>query len=404
MGRFSRLLIYSHDSFGLGHIRRTRAIAQSLVARRDDLSILILSGSPVIGSFQFHGHIDFVRIPGVKKLRHGDYTSYSLDLDIEEVMSMRAEIIRRTAELFRPDIFLVDKEPLGMRGEVRDTLTMLKSQGTVNILGLRDVMDAPVSLADEWQRKSAIPALRDLYDQIWVYGLPQVFDPLEGLPIPPAVHGKTVYTGYIRRTPEADGAEPPPAGIDAPYILVTTGGGGDGEALVDWVLSAYETDASIPLPAFVVLGPFMPASLQGQFRERAERLDKVAVTTFQPNLESILRRAAGVVAMGGYNTFCEILSYDQRAVVVPRTVPRVEQYIRTARAQELGLLRMLEDTGRRDPSHMAQALRALPFQRRPSDVSIPGLLEGLPGISALVDSWLHHPGQASRLAVVGQGR
>ena len=60
-----------------------------------------------------------------------------------------------------------------------------------------------------------------------------------------------------------------------------------------------------------------------------------------------MARAAGVVAMGGYNTFCEILSFDKRALIIPRTAPRLEQFIRTKRAAELGLLAMLsEDQGR----------------------------------------------------------
>ncbi len=402
MRKLSRLLIYSHDSFGLGHIRRTRAIAHSLVARRDDLSVLILSGSPVVGSFEFCGRIDFVRIPGVVKLRHGDYASYSLDMGIEEIMTLRAEIIRRTAEVFRPDVFLVDKEPLGMKGEVRDTLTMLKAQGTVNILGLRDVMDDPGQLADEWDRKSAIPALRDLYDQVWVYGLPEVFAPLDGLPIPASVTAKTAYTGYIRRSTLQGVAKPRPAGLKSPYVLVTAGGGGDGEDLIDWVLGAYEHDPDIPVRAFVVLGPFMPANLQARFRDRARRLDKVAMTTFEPNLESIMKRAEGVVSMGGYNTFCEILSFDKPALVVPRAVPRMEQHIRAARAQELGLLTMLGDAKQRDPRRMAQAIRNLPSQPKPSQVSLPGLLDGLPAIGRLLDDWLDAASGASHLSVVGK--
>ena len=31
---------------------------------------------------------------------------------------MRASIIRHTADIFDPDLFIVDKEPLGLRGEV----------------------------------------------------------------------------------------------------------------------------------------------------------------------------------------------------------------------------------------------------------------------------------------------
>src|SRR5262249_58224156 len=89
----SRVLIYSHDSFGLGHLRRCRAIAHALVEHNKDLSVLILTGSPIIGSFDFRARVDFVRIPGVIKLRYGDYTSLSLLIDIEETLAMRQSII-----------------------------------------------------------------------------------------------------------------------------------------------------------------------------------------------------------------------------------------------------------------------------------------------------------------------
>jgi hypothetical protein len=85
-----------------------------------------------------------------------------------------------------------------------------------------------------------------------------------------------------------------------------------------------------------------------------------------------MARAIGVVAMGGYNTFCEILSFDKRAVIVPRTAPRMEQYIRAARAQELGLVSMLTDDDQHDPRVMATALRQLPQQKLPSQVIVPG--------------------------------
>ena len=147
-----RVLIYSHDSFGLGHLRRCRAIANALVEHHPGMSVLILSGSPIIGSFDFRSRVDFVRIPGVIKLRNGEYTSLSLKLDIEHTLAMRASIIRHTADVFDPDIFLVDKEPLGLRGEVGDTLAMLHNRGTPLVLGLRDVMDEPALLAPEWER------------------------------------------------------------------------------------------------------------------------------------------------------------------------------------------------------------------------------------------------------------
>ena len=388
-GRNARILVYSHDTFGLGHLRRCRTIAQSLVERRKGLSVLILSGSPIIGSFEFRTRVDFVRIPGVIKLRNGEYSSLSLHMDISEVLRLRAAIIRHTAEEFAPDVFLVDKEPLGLRGEISDTLYALKERGVRLVLGLRDIMDEPSLLAREWERKNPVPALRDLYDDILVYGLPQICNPLAGIELPQSVHDKVHYTGYLRSRLSEHGT---PASssqrFDEPYVLVTTGGGGDGEELVDWVLSAYETDPDLPLPALLVFGPFMSPKRRQQFRERVDRLERVEAITFDANVEQLMAQAAGVVAMGGYNTFCEILSLDKRAIIVPRRRPRLEQYIRASRAEQLGLVRMVSDKRGRDPRQMADALRGLPAQPRPSEVVVPGLLGGLDRIEQLVAEWL----------------
>jgi predicted glycosyltransferase len=102
-----------------------------------------------------------------------------------------------------------------------------------------------------------------------------------------------------------------------------------------------------------------------------------------------MARAAGVVAMGGYNTFCEILSFDKRALIVPRTAPRLEQFIRTRRAAELGLVAMLPEEEGRDPRVMSAALRRLAEQPRPSAVPIPGLLDGMPEVNRLARNWLY---------------
>jgi predicted glycosyltransferase len=385
----SRILIYSHDTLGLGHLRRCRALAHALVERNKDLSVLILSGSPIIGSFDFKTRVDFVRVPGVIKLRNGEYTSLNLHIDIQQTIGIRASIIRHTAEAFGPDLFLVDKEPLGFRGEVEDTLVMLKSRGVPLVLGLRDVMDDPALLEPEWKRKKVLPALRDLYDDIWIYGLPQICDPLAGIALTRPIKRKISYTGYLPRTvPQPTQRTRRHENPKEPYILVTTGGGGDGEALIDWVLRAYEHDRRLPHRAVLVLGPFMQPELQTDFIERARRLERVEAITFDTHLEELMDRAVGVIAMGGYNTFCEILSFNKRAIIVPRTAPRLEQYIRASRAQDLGLARMLADDGQRDVRLMIDALRRLPEQPLPSEMVVPGLLDGFENVGRLVNRWL----------------
>jgi predicted glycosyltransferase len=356
--------------------------------------VLILSGSPIIGSFDFRVRVDFVRIPGVIKRRNGEYTSLNLNIATEDTLAMRASIVEHTAEIFDPDLFIVDKEPLGLRGEVKGTLEMLKARGTPLVLGLRDVMDGPQLLAPEWERKNAMPALEELYDQIWVYGLPQICEPLAGLDVPAAVQRKLCYTGYLRRTVPSGGPLPLKP-FDRPHVLVTPGGGGDGDALVDLVLTAYEHDRSQPHPALIVLGPFMQLERQTEFIQRAERLDDVEVITFDAQPERLMAEAVGVVAMGGYNTFCEILSFDRRALLVPRSRPRLEQTIRAECAEKLGLVRMLRAGPTADHRSMARALRALPDQPRPSEVYVPGLLDGLDEVDRLAAALIH--GQAGHV-------
>jgi predicted glycosyltransferase len=400
-----RILIYSNDSFGLGHLRRCRAIAQSLVAWRDDLSILMIAGSPIVGAFSFSPNVDFIRVPGVVKVGNENYQPHAQGMSFEELIAIRSAIILETARLFEPDIFLVDKEPLGLRGEVEPTLQLLKDKGRLLVLGLRDVMDEPERFAAEWDRKRALPAVESLYDHIWIYGLPEFYDPLAEIRISDAARHKARFTGYLRRGKTPSGFYPPPHEIEEPFFLITTGGGADGAMLVDWVLRAYEFDPTLDMPAKIVLGPFMGTSQQTGFMERVDRLKHVEAITFEANMEALMRRALGVIAMGGYNTFCEILSFDKRALIVPRTVPRLEQYIRATRAAEIGLVSMLMPDETYDPNQMGQAMRDLPNRRRPSKFHVPGLLDGLSVINSLVDQYLgaKFPPAAvpQRLTVVG---
>ena len=402
--RSKRVLLYSHDSFGLGHVSRCRTIANALVEADHSVSVLIISGSPMIGSYEFRSGIDFVRIPGVvNQIDTGEYDSANLRVGVEHTMEMRTRIIRDTADIFRPDLFIVDKEPLGLRGEVGPALHMLKERGTPLVLGLRDVMDDPTALAQEWERKKIVPALRDLYDEIWIYGLPQINKPMAGIDLPPSVRHKSVYTGYLRRDLPLHADIPHEVEeLTVPFILVTSGGGGDGEDLVDWVLAAYEHDPNIPYGAVIVFGPFMSAAAREAFKDRASKFANIRTLTFTNNLGVLMQRAAGVVAMGGYNTFCEILSFDKKAIIVPRTRPRLEQFIRARAARNIGLIEMLDADKGRDPYAMATALRQLPQQGVPSDVVVPGLLDGLGNVWRLVAKQLLNPHRGpSRLRAEG---
>lgn len=388
-----RVLIYSHDSFGLGHIRRCRTIAHALAEAFPKLKVLIVSGSPIIGSFDFKARVDFVRVPGIIKLRNGDYVPLSEHSSIQETTSLRSSLMKETALAFAPDVFIVDKEALGLRGELEGTLESLKARGTRLVLGLRDVLDEPEALRQEWQRKRVIPAVEQLYDDIWIYGLPSIYDPLQGIGLSASVHARTTFTGYLKRTrPVAM----PASGLEDVdrRLLVTTGGGGDGELLIDWALSAYEAEARGLPPALFVVGPFMRAEARAAFEKRAAVIPSINMLTFEPRMEHLMAACLGVVSMGGYNTFCEMLSFDKRALIVPRHVPRLEQTIRAEAAERLGLARMLrepEEGVAPDAHAMVAALKRVPSQNVPSQGSVHGLLDGLETIVAQSGAWFGRP-------------
>lgn len=399
-----RVLIYSHDTFGLGHIRRCRAIANALIASFPHISVLIVSGSSVISSFQFGAGVDYVRIPGVEKRGDGGYEPHHLNLDLGDTIRLRSDIIRQTVLTFDPDVVIVDKEPLGLRGELKPALDILRRRGTRIVLGLRDVLDEPAKLLEEWHQGGALDALDGYYDDIFVYGLESVYQPLAGLPEQHRFADKIRYLGYLKRA--VPSPMPPnryPRITKQPFILVTPGGGGDGAGVIDWVISAYETDPTIPLPALIVFGPFMSREKRKDFAERIARNPKLEGLGFEPRLELLMNRAHCVVAMGGYNTFCEVLSFDKPALIVPRERPRLEQAIRARRAEELNLIDMLCDpsqtgAGERDPAVMAAALHALPRRPPPSQAFMPDLLDGLPAISRALADNLSSPVRSRRLA------
>ncbi|MAF06508.1 MAG: hypothetical protein CL389_01480 [Acidiferrobacteraceae bacterium] len=371
-----RVLIYSHDSFGLGHLRRCRTIAHALVDHFAGLKVLIVSGSPIIGSFDFKSRVDFVRIPGVVKLRGGDYTSLSDHIDLSQTLQLRGSIIRQTANTFAPDLFMVDKEPLGLRGEVTETLNTLRAKGVPTVLGLRDILDDPVLLKKEWDHRGTPRNLEAWYDEIWVFGSRFMGNPLAELGVSDAGLKRMVYTGYLERAVPSI-AKAPVNLPHEPFILVTPGGGGDGETLVDWVLSALEQKPRPAKPVVIVLGPFMSQALRQQFQLRSAALEGVQTIIFNANMELLMNRAAGVVAMGGYNTFCEILSLDKPALLIPRSTPRMEQTLRAHRAASLGYASMLDGDGDRSADAMAQALRRLEHQPLPSAAGADKVLSGL---------------------------
>jgi len=327
------ILMYSHDTYGLGHIRRTMAIASHLLGPR--INILILTGSPIAGRFSFADQIDFVRIPGMIKKTNDEYLPLSIKINPRHALDIRKNIITATAKTFQPHLFIVDKEPLGLKKEVLPTLQWLRRcrPDTRSILGLRDIMDDAETVKKDWREKKVYELLEKLYNEIWIYGIQDFYDPIKEYDISEAISRKIHFTGYIpRKIPGKDAVNKikKELGLKNPekLVVVTTGGGGDGYRVMDTYLATLESFAGTPpFKSVLITGPFMPKQERKDVFKRARRLG-IRTYHFYRQMEKIFSAADIVVSMGGYNTLYEILGQETISLVIPRETPRQEQIIR----------------------------------------------------------------------------
>ena len=94
----AQVAIFSPDSFGLGHFRRSMLIAERLLDEPAVDGVVIITGSPVADRFSPRRGIDIVTLPTVTKDSRGKYCSGDDDSPIAEVLRARgiaaAETIR----------------------------------------------------------------------------------------------------------------------------------------------------------------------------------------------------------------------------------------------------------------------------------------------------------------------
>jgi predicted glycosyltransferase len=286
-----------------------------------------------------------VRIPGMIKRTNDEYQSLSIKIDEKQALSIRTNIILATAQTFKPNLFIVDKEPLGLKKEVLPTLKWFKEEHstTKTVLGLRDILDESSVIQKDWQEKNVYSYLEELYSEIWVYGNKEIYNPIEMYNIPSVIHDRVKFTGYIPRkrlSLEKKKSVRKQYRImdEDKFVLVTTGGGGDGFEVIDHFLDMHDYyPTSLPFKSMIITGPFMPKQIREGIKTRAQKFG-IKTIPFHPRMEELITAADLVISMGGYNTICEILTQQTPALIIPREYPRQEQLIRAKRLKSQRLL------------------------------------------------------------------
>lgn len=340
-----RVLLYSHDTFGLGHLRRNLAIATHLLRHTKPFSALLLTGSPVAASWPMPPDLQVQSLPPVVKTGAEKYRSRDGSYSFAEVKARREAAILDAVRRYRPDVFLVDHAPAGMKGELLETLRFIRAEmpATRTVLGLRDIIDSSEAVRRLWHEQDIYQLLETAYDHILVYGSRHLFDAVQAYDFPATVAAKTRFCGYIARH-EPKGPGPrwssshwQPETHPRPVIVVTAGGGGDGFPLLRAYLRALEQLPDSAAQSILVAGPLMAGEERQALELLAAQRPDVNMIFYTTELTQLIGNADIVVAMAGYNTTAEILAARKPAILVPRGAPRMEQRLRATLLSNLGL-------------------------------------------------------------------
>lgn len=345
-----RIAFYSHDTQGLGHVRRNTVLAAAVVASDPAAQVLLVSGAREAAGLPLPERTRLVFVPGLTKDASGGYGPRVPGRTLDEVVAQRAAALEQVLCAFGPDLLVVDKVARGFRGELEPTLRRLRSVHlTRTVLGLRDVLDDVDATDADWRRNRTPEAIDTLYDEVWVYGDPSVFDAAEEYGWGATTRAKVRFTGYLGRgrdevlghgTPRVGPGAAPAVRplVTGPYVLALVGGGQDGAALAHaFAASSYPSGHT----GVLVTGPYLPAHDVEEVRDAARRRPDLLVHRMAGDVPALARDAAATVSMGGYNTVCELVAARTPTLVVPRCSPRREQVVRAERFADRGLLDVL---------------------------------------------------------------
>lgn len=344
-----RVLFYSHDGTGLGHLRITLGAATTYAERRPHDSLLLLTGSLQAGAFALPENLDYVKIPAMPKREL--YASLPPTPGFtgahNSTIRFRSSLALATVQGFDPHLVVVDHAPGGLFREFAPSLDWLMERTPRASLALlmRDITFGPEQTKSIWQGERVYPYLEDAYDRILVYGDQSIFDPISAYGLSEAAASKVQFCGYLappmpHRVPADFHAAASPRGL--PLVVVSVGGGADGAPVIKAFLQGLMHPETPEVSSYIVVGPLLPADDRREIDELASRCTNVHLTEFDPDFSAAVAAADVVVSMGGYNSVTEAIYFRKRPVIVPRLPGPEEQVLRAEGFARLGLATVVD--------------------------------------------------------------
>ena len=191
--QMKKMMIYSHDSFGFSNLERILAITERLLVSDPALSVLVVSGSPMMRSFRVPERLDYIKLPSLQK--ESEPFSRGSGMTKNEVTRLRSGLLLAAVKTFQPDLFLVDKMPTGMENELSGVLRHLKicAPQTKQVLLVGDLLDTAAETVQTWETVRYHQSLQRFYDMVLLTGSAEAASSSEAVQFPEWGEGKARY-------------------------------------------------------------------------------------------------------------------------------------------------------------------------------------------------------------------
>lgn len=346
--RIKRILVYTHNSIGLGHAYRTLAVITGIRHWRPDIEFLILSGSSIPTIFFSQG-IEVIKLPSMKLDIDGEEPlmrpRYLQSMDLESLFDFRQKIIMNSFDFFRPDVLMIEHHMTGQMNELIPLLMkkwMRKRKRAEFALAyicrgiLKQNSFLTIPIPNPRHGIESID-LNDLFDFVYVLEDREVVDIRdEYLGHSKRMEYKISYLGRI--TNKTYGELPRREQVlrrlglsEKKIILIALGRNRRVGDIVRRLLALFSRQQiHHGYQVVIVLDPYLD-------RQKAKELrndpvgEGVRFFPFVPDLVDLIAHSELVISRAGYNTVNEILLTGTKALLIPEAHGGGEQELRCQR-------------------------------------------------------------------------
>ncbi len=355
-----RILVYTHNSIGLGHVFRTLAVITGMRKSRPDIDFLVLSSSSVPQIF-FREGIEVVKLPSVKlDIDAQDnrlMPRYLGDCDLESIFEFRQRLILETFDFFQPDALLIEHNMTGQMSELIPLLMKkwMRKGGPADFAlahicrGIMRWVPLLTIPYENPRHRSESINIGLLYDFMYVLEDREVIDINKAfLGDDPDLEKKIRYLGKITRKvqEELSSGEEVVAryGLtDRNVILASLGRGGRVLDLSVRLLQIFrETGADREHQIVMVLDPYLARDVAEAIVDHPLSRG-VKFLHFVPDLVDLINHSRLVISRAGYNTVNEILLTGANAVLIPESHGGGEQELRVRSVPKENMLVFAEE-------------------------------------------------------------